>query len=63
MAMERLTVRQQALWHISHAIDLCELANETVPACHLQLGADLLLESIRENSEAEEPRFGFYLVN
>jgi len=34
--------RQEALSHIREAIALCDRLGESMVACHLQLGADLL---------------------
>jgi hypothetical protein len=40
--MDRKAIVDQALDHLRRAIDLCDSIGETMPACHLQLGLDLL---------------------
>jgi hypothetical protein len=40
--MDRQAIVDQALEHIRQAIELCDSIGETMPACHLQLGLDML---------------------
>ena len=39
---DRQAIVDQALEHLRLAIDLCDAIGETVPACHLQMGFDML---------------------
>ncbi|QAY79050.1 hypothetical protein [Sphingosinicella sp. BN140058] len=39
---DRQAIVDQALEHLRQAIELCDAIGETVPACHLQMGLDML---------------------
>lgn len=40
--MDRQAIVDEALEHLRLAIELCDSIGETMPACHLQLGLDIL---------------------